>query len=221
MRRLLTILVTVTTIMTLTAGAASAGRGDKGRPEKTQPEKVAVCHHDSDTAEYHLININRNAIGKHIAHGDASPGEALAGADGAALDELCEVVNPTTKIAEGSFSGNNLVNSFTAYTGPGDVITGTMAYSFGVHVITGTITDACLDATAGSAVVWGPGFSTRDGDGYLVLTLVLQPDGTLKTLAKFESSEYSGAIRFGKQCSTGLALASGTGSLTFWQVGAS
>jgi hypothetical protein len=91
-----------------------------------------------------------------------------------------------------------------------------MSYSFGSHVITGTVIDACLDPTAGDASVWGPAVSTRDGNGYLILTIVVQPDGTLKTRAKFEKLESDGATRFDEQCSTSLAFAPGTGTLTFW-----
>lgn len=43
--------------------------------------KVDVCHVD-DEGNYNLINVSDNAIDKHIAHGDATPGDEVPGTAG-------------------------------------------------------------------------------------------------------------------------------------------
>ena len=37
---------------------------------KLRKEKVDICHLDSDTGEYHTINVSVNALDAHLAHGD-------------------------------------------------------------------------------------------------------------------------------------------------------
>ena len=45
--------------------------------------KVDICHWDEDAGAFHIININGNAVDKHIAnHGDGYPGTYYADADG-------------------------------------------------------------------------------------------------------------------------------------------
>jgi hypothetical protein len=53
--------------------------------------KVDVCHNEGN-GTYHLINISDNAFDSHVAHGDASPGEAVPGMTGFEFDEACNVV---------------------------------------------------------------------------------------------------------------------------------
>jgi len=53
--------------------------------------KVDVCHID-DTGAYIKINISENAFDAHIAHGDASPGDAVPDMAGYEFDDECNAV---------------------------------------------------------------------------------------------------------------------------------
>lgn len=51
-------------------------------------DKVDVCHSEGN-GEFHLINVAQAAFGKHVEHGDSSPGEAVPGMDGFEFDADC------------------------------------------------------------------------------------------------------------------------------------
>jgi len=221
MRRVLTILVTVTTIMTLTAGAAIAERGGNARSKQVRTEhvdaaQVDLCHYDEDADEFRRITISAKAVPGHERHGDAATGDSVPGAEGSIFGDACEITTAVVKVAEGSYFDRNLIEQFVVYEGPGSALSGTMSYRFGTHEISGSITDACLHPSAGDATVWGPATSSKYGAIFLVLTLVQEDDDTVSTRAKYMTFEGDAITRFGTQCKTAAAYANGSGSLRFW-----
>lgn len=205
MRRTITLLVAVATIMTLTAGTASAGRS-----EKSQVGKTEVCHYDADNDEFHLIRINGNAVDKHLAHGDGLPGAEGLNAD-------CDAVAAISKLASGAYSANGLSDAFTLLMDADGSYSGTTSYVFGSHSISGTVTHACLDPDEGYATVWGPATSSIKGPGYLMVTLIDRTNGSVATLTKFATSYTVGLEKFEKQCEDVIFyLPDGAGHLTFF-----
>jgi hypothetical protein len=54
-------------------------------------DKVAVCHYDTDTGTWVLIQVSDNgsAVDKHLAHGDAYPGDPVPNMPGYHFDGAC------------------------------------------------------------------------------------------------------------------------------------
>lgn len=226
MRRLSILVFATTLLMMIATGVASASPPDHAaRPEKapkvekTAPaEKVDVCHFSADADTFHLINISSNALAAHIAHGDAlAGGSAVPGMPMYEFDEDCAIYS--TKVVEGAFSGSGLEIGFSAYLAFDDAVSGMGSYSYSVNgnTMDVEVIDVCLDEAVRTATVWGSGTSSKDGPGFMVLTLVDTGGGTMSTRALFFTDEVDAETAFASQCATPTTGASGgTGFLTFF-----
>lgn len=233
MRRMLILVLAISTLMVMATGIAAASPPDHAaHPDKAPKHqkaqsvsgervapapKVDVCHRTGD-GEFHLINISGNALDAHLAHGDAlaEPGP-VPGMPTFEFDESCVV--SSTKVVEGSFSGGGIDIAFTAYVAFDDAMSGmgSYAYSLNGRTMDVEVIDVCLDDLALTATVWGSGDpSWQDGDGFMVLTLVDTGGGSMATRALFFDDEADAVAAFASQCVTATTGASGgTGFLTF------
>jgi hypothetical protein len=155
MKRLLILVVAITTLMTVMIGSASAGAS-----------KTDVCHYDADADAYHLINISDNAIDKHIEHGDVAPDTYEIG-DASYLDEDCSLVSFDAygdvlwTNWNGSVTGIHTV--FSLFAGTATDYTdgsGTVEQTTGNGTI--TVTVACVKID-GNELNWG-GYVTASDD---------------------------------------------------------
>lgn len=225
MRRILILALSIAALTMASIGIAvasppdHAGRPDHAaspdKPEKGPAPKVDVCHYSSDDDGFHLINVSSNALEAHIAHGDVQPGDAVPEMENHEYGADCEI--RSTQVVDGSFSGDGLSVSFTAYVSFDQVVSGTGLYSYtgNGNIMSMTVSDVCLDEAAGVATVWGSAESSLWDDGFLVLTLA--DDGvSMSTRAVFFEAEGDAAALFASQCSAPETPATGgAGSLTF------
>lgn len=89
----------VVAFVLLCSGAWSA-------PVGAQSRKVDVCH-ASGTGTYDEINISRNALPAHLAHGDALPGDPVPAMSGYEFNEDCELVQAQPNFVAFYIRNNN------------------------------------------------------------------------------------------------------------------
>jgi hypothetical protein len=172
--------------------------------------KVDVCHSASGT--FHMINISGNALAAHLAHGDHL---------GTARDCGTNVTKVSAKVAAGAststYSGGVLSVAFTVYKTAG-VYSGTGSYYYTKDGRTYSIAvaHACINKTAKTVTVWGPGTSNQSPvTGFGMLSLKDYGTSSMGTRTVFGSSLAS--LPTTQQCSASpLFPATGTGFLTFW-----
>ena len=206
MRRTITLLVAIATIMTVTAGTASAGRS-----EKSQVSKTDLCHYDADTDEYHLIRINGNAVDKHLAHGDVSP--ATEGLDVDCVSAAASVV------VEGAFDNGQHRIGFTIYQTPAGEFSGNASHSWSSYAYTTDLTDACLDPSSSTATAWGIIASGSFAGQYAVTTIEEQADGSIWAFSRRKVTIDLAEDYFNRRCTPSEVpfgiTGPGTGLLTF------
>lgn len=76
----------------LLVGCDAASPETADGPGALAAQKSDVCHYDADADAYHLINVADAALPAHLAHGDASPGEAVPTMPGYAFGAACQPV---------------------------------------------------------------------------------------------------------------------------------
>jgi hypothetical protein len=69
------------------AVAPFAGAGDK----------TDVCHSEGN-GSFHMIHISVNAFDKHLAHGDAAPGDLVPGTTDSVFDDDCTIVSARANV---------------------------------------------------------------------------------------------------------------------------
>lgn len=82
-----------------------------------QTRKVDICHSDGK-GFFHKINISRNALPAHIAHGDAIPGDAVPGLSGYEFDSDCQAVLAQPNFVPFFIRNNNNVLCVSYYPNP-------------------------------------------------------------------------------------------------------
>lgn len=212
MRRLLVLVLVVGVVAAMAAAAGAA-----------PAEKVDVCHLDADTGTYHLINISENAFEAHVAHGDASPGEAVPTMAHYTFDQECVPVEDLL-VVDGSASGK-------ASSYPGLTVTiqiwrnllgsyygeGTYYYAANGAAYSLSVSDFCVDLDAVSVTVRGDGTSNELGNypavGHGVISI--WDSGTeMRARAGFKATAAEIDDFYSEQCgSTPLYPLHGTGYL--------
>ena len=101
--RLVLALMLVGGLVVIPGGTASAGA-----------EKVDVCHSEGN-GNFHLINVAEQAYQKHVDHGDAAPGDPVAGMDGYAFTDDCTLIAANTAPVAGNIAANFVPGSGCEY----------------------------------------------------------------------------------------------------------
>ena len=86
----------------LVAEVATAGPGGNDKPKKGKKHKkkkkkkgkVSICHREGN-GSYHLITVGKPAVKAHLGHGDAFPGDTVAGGT---LRADCSVQPPSPQV---------------------------------------------------------------------------------------------------------------------------
>jgi hypothetical protein len=96
-----TVIFTTVMILTLMLTASAAAKS---------PDTVDICHKNGN-GSYSLIEINPNALQAHLAHGDGTPGGAVAGQPGKVFGADCSIrsveQNPSAPPANVPATNNN------------------------------------------------------------------------------------------------------------------
>lgn len=92
--RLLHIFVLFVLLLAVFPATGVAAKKKPPKPPKTD-KKVVICHRKGKgSGGYVRITVSKKALKAHLKHGDALPGEAVPGQEGAYFDEACNVFEP-------------------------------------------------------------------------------------------------------------------------------
>jgi hypothetical protein len=173
-----------------------------GGQTSTKSERVPL-----GIGTFHMINISGNALAAHIAHGDHL---GTAGNCGTNLTKVAAGASAST------YSGGVLSVALTVYKTAGVYSgTGSHYYTKDGRTYNIAIAHACINKTAKTVTVWGPGTSNQSPVTGFGMSSLKGNGTSMGTRGVFGSSLAS--LPTTQQCSASpLFSATGTGFLTFW-----